>query len=299
MSEQTPVTQASDTTVKAPLEKKYGFLTSWQWQWLWLTVSTCFVAWVPFFGYTYLMAKLERCGFENININSKMYDLVALFLEGWTTPLVKIAKVPSSTMPEASVFTKVVLIAGFIVFSVLMYFSLKLKYAKTRDVQAKSAVSFKEFFQKLYENAAYSVKDAAILLLGSMFAASVAMTVQCLVPILVLFSGAFLWLLSVLGIVAGQNDADLIMAQDICITMTVEEMNDRLEQEHKQYGWGCAQIDIDGEPKYGKRLYSDHAATFFLTNEGAYQIDANGKMVYFKALYRNHSPAEGAQDSTS
>jgi hypothetical protein len=275
----TKVEEVRDETVKKypkPIITKWRVIVSF--------LLSLFLAWVPFFGYTYLIAYLQMLGFDSVDVNPKIYDLVVLFLEALSRPLLKGVAFIDSNMWLA-VFKETlkycwILFSLFIVFSILARFIQWRSRSKSQSTSTANNL-IERYLETLLINSTKNIKALTITALSSVVItiSSVAMWVF---GALFLFAMAVVfWLLAMLGQMAGWDAGKEILKSSIC------SEGDWTEVEiDKGFVQHCAQIEIKGELVSGKRVFSDSQSTFFVTNQGSYQVSPGGEVLYFRPITR-------------
>lgn len=280
---------ASVHTRKKPLVTKWRVIGS--------ALFAGLLAWIPFFGYTYLIAKLYALGFSGVDVNPKAYDLVVLALEGFTRPLVKgIGFIESDvwlTVFKETFKYAVILFGLFLVFSISFRFfkwrnNNKIKKEKRDKNVTESAIEsiLESVFIKSSENIIGFFTSAATAIALAFFSVGV-----WLFSGFVLFTMAIVfWLLAMLGQMAGWADASDINKEKICTERIVSTEDNRPVYSDKEikngFALSCAKIEIEGEIVSGHRIFSDQYSTFFITNDGAFQVSTTGKILYQRIITR-------------
>ena len=128
---------------------------------------------------------------------------------------------------------------------------------------------------------------AFLQLLGTSLLATAATALSLYVMfLLIMFLGAFLWLLTMMGYLAGTNDGQKIMENRFCVNESELEDSDKARDRARGYSYSCAKIEIDGKKMSGKRIYSDNVSTFFMTNDAVYQVSPAGKIIFSRNITR-------------
>ncbi|MBU2864402.1 hypothetical protein KO489_11160 [Reinekea forsetii] len=246
-------------------------------KWIFPILGSALLAFIPFFGYSYLIGRLETYGFSGVDIDPKLYDLVLNALYGVVGPLSDISRI--------SVFELFFWVAGLtlvvglfvpIVFAIVSRCSKYVESVKKAegtnvfklnddDVQAAGS-SWSAFFRLciFFWYKAGQIYFGALLLL-----------------LLTLAGALMLMLLGLSGILLGSGDGKAVIKSSIC------SERDFTEAEIKQgFAQHCAQIKINGELVSGQRVFSDSKSTFFVTNEGSFQVSPEGAVIYFRPITR-------------
>lgn len=265
-----------------------SFLVTWRW--LWAPAIGIYLAWVPFYGYTYLIKKLEYAGFDGVDINPKTYDLVYYFLEGWTDPITKALSFPDASIPWELVY-KIMMFGGLVGLSFILFSFLNRWFSITTNKESSVVKPWSIKASKVFINAAYSFKDSLLLFLGGIVSTSLVVLLEILGLFFIFLLGALLWLLALTGVMSGWKSGSELVKNPIC---NERPWND--SEINRGYGHSCSQIKIDGKFKEGHRIYSDSNSTFFVTNEGAYQVNNVGEKIYFKTITRIKSAEVNSND---
>jgi hypothetical protein len=289
----TKVEEVRDETVE-----KYPKPIITKWRVIGSLLFSLFLAWVPFFGYTYLIAMLQSAGFDGVDVNPKVYDLVMFFLAGWTDPITKGLTIPvlSKWWELAQIGAKgglglflFMFMASLFVRGVEYFSYKKLLGAKYNE---RPKLTLEEMARDLLLDSARDYKSFFILLGYSIIAGFMSVFSAVMTIYMFIFFGALLWLLAMMGYLAGNEYGKEISSHYVCTD------HEWTEVEIKQgYGKKCAQIQIEGELVSGQRIFSDSQSTFFVTNEGAYQVDPEGKVLYYRPITRLDDSGEAKDDS--
>lgn len=243
------------------------------WRVLWISFTALLFSFVPFFGYTYLVSKLDGAGFERVNIDPKIYDLVFYAFEAFISP---IKSVLTSSIWEAvlNVLPRA-LILGLGMGLIIILTALFIRVIENRKEKEDSTkLDFPTRVGGVIKNSAYSFKDALITLSGGIFMVVIVhffIIVSIFVVIVVL---ALLWVLAMQGAGIGYQDGESIINKPICFVQAeVKEPPPLIK---------CSKININGNMKNGKRVYIEGDITYFVTNDGSYQVNTKGEILYFK-----------------
>jgi hypothetical protein len=256
------------------------------WRVLWVSLTALFFSFVPFFGYTYLVSKLSGAGFERVDVNPKIYDLIYYAFEACINPL---SKIMSASVLEfiLGMLPKLFVLGLFVgFFAIIISIFMRISDSKNTDGNIEDIVdregkaenlSFPERIGVIIKDSAYSFKSALFVIFGGLVSITIVALGEFFIFILFVTSISVFWLIGMLGSIVGYQDGKNIIEKNVCKA----EAN-----YHKAELIMCSQIFIEGVLTSGKRVYSDSEHTFFITNSGSYQINNRGETVYFKSIYK-------------
>lgn len=230
---------------------------------------------------------LNGAGFDGIDINPKMYDLVMYFIAGMTTTVADGLKVSSELDWFELFWSGAQLTLAIIAFVFVMSFTFQVVeiierlFSKGVGNEAEETTSISSFVNTIVENATKKVRGAV--------AAVVSLTVLSFMTLLgsvgIFILGNFILALMLIATFEGyekgiQRGTEYI-AKSACIDRDVNQ--DEIET---GFAFDCPELKIDGEFAKGIRIYSDKNSTFFMTNENVIQVDSSGRSVYERAIER-------------
>jgi len=261
------------------------FLTKW---WIiWPTLTAIFLAWVPFYGYFYLLGKLDALGFEAADVSPKVYDLIIYFLLG-------ISDFVSVLYAYRFLgFTKsfIVPTIGIGILSLIGFFWWS---GKSKITTADNMLQKSDPLTKLLALFARSIIRNAVLIVGlilSLLANIILVWLSIVLLILVP------WLIAFSGYVPGKAAGEAILESPICVSY---KSNEDFLEDHpnydRNYFLGCSELSIEGKGISGRRVYVDENSIFFVSNTASYQVSHKGEILYFRPITRLDNSSDAKDD---
>lgn len=217
------------------------------------TLFSMFATYFHFFGYSFLKAKLERLGFDYVNIDLGIQESIYIALEGFTPAIMKL--VALDFFFERMDFIILLIIMG----SVIPIF---FHFVQKTDSKANKIIKAETTFIEWYFRATKSFKSLALLIPATIigfFGAFVAMFVA------IIFVIIFGWMIGVLGMLAGDSKGQVISSDGVCFETKKMEPGRTYQ--------GCREIITKNKQKlFGMKIYENDEYVYIVTNTGAYEL---------------------------
>lgn len=274
--------QAVEEKIENNSNDKPSMLSVFKWRIYIGIILSALLAWIPFFGYSYQVAKLEQVGFYGVDINPKTYDLVGFFLDGVSGGILKILSIEFFDLLKA--MSGQALLFSVVGVAAVFYTGYVIRYVKSRKEIKKSPIIFWLKNSIVRSN---SIHGAARLFLWSTpaFFISILLVYIAMASIFIFFSGVF-WLLGVMGEIKGSQAGREILSKHICQEFKWDEQESDI-----QHVVGCNEVVVKDEKNEketlkGRRLYSDSFSTYFITSDAIYQINGMGEVVFSGSIHQ-------------
>lgn len=247
--------------------------------WVVPILSSALVAFVPFHGYTYLIAKLKILGFNGIDINPKLYDLVYYAVESIAEPFTHFIDQFFYNILKSILLG--VPVTGLLFGLLMLLLSFGQRALRPRLKVPSSSEEYRVKYLRWFNNGAHSKKDALKLILATTMEVVSRLVGYFSALLFSLMLMLILFLFAISGTAIGENSGKKISRGLVCIDRDVTE-----NELKRGFVFHCVEMVVDGEILKGRRVYSDDKSTFFITNDGAYQINTEGKVIYYRQVER-------------
>lgn len=220
--------------------------TSANYRWLWGIILAIIISWVPFYGYSYLNARISGIGFYSVFVTMDIWGGVNFFVVSFMDFF------KNDFLGWA--FAKPALEVAVAIFIVMLIVTCRFW---TRKKVKKFVTSTSGRFSKALKN------NFFFSLISSFFI----FLFVYLLPSAIAAVLAFVTFFSILGYIFGAQDGKAVLVEQSCI-----------------YGGStdsCAQITINGAKKIGYVDYANANQTFFISNDGRYYLNSKGTVLQY------------------